>query len=311
MTVSRTRRNPPLLHSCILALTRKPSPLLLLPTRLQESTLPETFRIEPPRSWKALNVAELWRFRELLYFLIWRDIKVRYKQTVLGAMWAVLQPAATTLMFTIFFGNLGGMSRQVAGSYTLFVYVAMQPWTFFGNAVSLAANSLVGSSHLISKVYFPRLLVPIAAIGSGLLDFAVGFALTLALMVYYHVHPTPAILLVPLLLAATLVVAAGAGVLLAALIVAYRDFRYVVTFLVQLWFFATPVAYPLGMIPEKWRLLYSLNPMAGIVTGFRAAILGTEFPLQAVLISILSAMVLLVIGVSYFLRVERRFADII
>ncbi|HEY2981089.1 MAG TPA: hypothetical protein VGJ22_07910, partial [Anaerolineales bacterium] len=177
-------------------------------------SLPEALRIEPPRAWRPLNVGELWRFRELLYFLIWRDIKVRYKQTVLGAAWAVLQPAATTLMFTVFFGNLGGMSRHVNGSYALYVYVAMQPWTFFANAVTSAANSLVGSSHLISKVYFPRLLVPFAAIGSGLIDFVVGFGLTLLLMIYYQVSPTPAILIVPLLLLATIIVAAGAGILL-------------------------------------------------------------------------------------------------
>jgi len=274
-------------------------------------TAPEAYRIEPPRPWTALNLAELWRFRELLYFLVWRDVKVRYKQTVLGAGWAVLQPALTTLMFTIFFGTLGGMSRQVHGSYALYVYVAMQPWTFFSNAVNAAANSLVGSSHLISKVYFPRLLVPLAAIGSGLIDFAVGFALTLVLMVVYHVQPSPAILLVPVLLVATMIIAAGAGIFLAALIVAYRDFRYVVAFLVQLWFFATPVAYPLDIIPEKWQLLYSLNPMVGIVAGFRAAILGTDFPMSALVVSLLSGLVLLAIGVRYFLSVERRFADII
>lgn len=273
--------------------------------------LPESIRIEPPRGWSALNLPELWRFRELLYFLIWRDVKVRYKQTVLGAAWAVLQPALTTLMFTIFFGNLGGMARQVNGSYALYVYVAMQPWTFFANAVTMAANSLVGSSHLISKVYFPRLLVPLAAIGAGLIDFAVGFALTLVLMVFYHVQPSPAILMVPVLLLATMMIAAGAGILLAALIVAYRDFRYVVAFLVQLWFFATPVAYPLDIVPAKWQLIYSLNPMVGIVAGFRSAILGTDFPMHAIAVSLLSGLVLLTIGVRYFLRVERRFADII
>jgi lipopolysaccharide transport system permease protein len=281
------------------------------PGLIRNPTIPESIRIEPPHAWKALNLAELWRFRELLYFLIWRDVKVRYKQTVLGATWAILQPVLTTLMFTIFFGNLGGMAKQVQGSYALYVYVAMQPWTFFANAVSLAANSLVGSSHLISKVYFPRLLVPLAAIGSGLIDFAVGFALTLILMVYYRVQPSAMILIIPLLLIATLIVAAGSGILLAALIVSYRDFRYVVTFLVQLWFFATPVAYPLDIIPEKWRLLYSLNPMVGIVSGFRSAVLGTHFPLQAFVVSVVSGVVLLMIGVTYFLRVERRFADII
>jgi lipopolysaccharide transport system permease protein len=257
-----------------------------------------TVRIAPPGKWTALDLGELWRYRELLYFLVWRDVKVRYKQTVLGAAWAVLQPALTTLMFTIFFGTLGGMSRQVNGSYALYVYVAMQPWTYFANAVTMSANSLVGSSHLISKVYFPRLLVPLAAIGAGLIDFAVGFALTLVLMIVYQVAPTPGLLLVPVLLVATTIVAAGAGILLAALIVAYRDFRYVVTFLVQLWFFATPVAYPLDIVPERWQLLYSLNPMVGIVAGFRWAVLGVDFPPQAILLSLLSGIVLLVIGVS-------------
>jgi lipopolysaccharide transport system permease protein len=187
----------------------------------------------------------------------------------------------------------------------------MQPWTYFANAVTMSANSLVGSSHLISKVYFPRLLVPLAAIGAGLIDFTVGFALTLVLMIVYHVAPHAGILIVPLLLVATTAVAAGAGILLAALIVAYRDFRYVVTFLVQLWFFATPVAYPLDIVPAKWQLLYSLNPMVGIVAAFRWAILGIDFPIQSLVLSLISAIVLLAIGVRYFLRVERRFADII
>jgi len=285
----------------------------LIATRMATTSpiLSDTIRIEPPRAWSSLNLGELWRFRELLYFLVWRDVKVRYKQTVLGASWAVLQPALTTLMFTIFFGTLGGMSQKVTGSYALYVYVAMQPWTYFANAVSMSANSLVGSSHLISKVYFPRLLVPLAAIGAGLIDFAVGFVLTLVLMVVYRVTPHAGILIVPLLLVATTAVAAGAGILLAALIVAYRDFRYVVTFLVQLWFFATPVAYPLDIVPAKWQLLYSLNPMVGIVAAFRWAILGIDFPFQSLVLSLISAILLLAIGVRYFLRVERRFADII
>lgn len=271
----------------------------------------DSFRIEPPRPFTALNIAELWRFRELLLFLVWRDVIVRYKQTILGAAWAVLQPALTTLMFTIFFGRLAGIDQRVQGSYALYVFVAMQPWTFFANAVNQAANSLVGSSHLISKVYFPRLLVPLASIGSGLIDFAVGFAMTVVLMVVYRVHPSPAILLVPVLLLLTLFIAAGAGILFSALIVAYRDFRYVVGFLVQLWFFATPVAYPLGIVPEKWQVLYSLNPMVGIVAGFRWAVLGTPFPAPALAVSVISGLMILVIGVRYFLGVERRFADII
>jgi lipopolysaccharide transport system permease protein len=187
----------------------------------------------------------------------------------------------------------------------------MQPWTFFTNAVNQAANSLVGSSHLISKVYFPRLLVPLAAIGAGLVDFAVGFVLTIALTIAFHVTPSPALLLVPVLLIAMLAVAAGAGMLFSALIVAYRDFRFVVGFLLQLWFFATPVAYPLDLVPERWQLLYSLNPIVGIVAAFRWAVLGISFPVGALATSVVSTLVMLALGVRYFLGVERRFADIV
>jgi lipopolysaccharide transport system permease protein len=270
-----------------------------------------TLRIEPAQSWQGLNVAELWRYRELLYFFVWRDIKVRYKQTVLGGLWAIIQPVAATALFTVFFGRLGGLSKQVNGSYSLFVYVGLALWTFFSNAVTLAANSLVGSSHLVAKVYFPRLLIPIASILSGLVDFAISFAFLLVLMVAYGVPPTVQMLTLPLFLLGTLAVASGAGILFAALIVSYRDFRYVITFVVQLWLYATPVLYTLDIIPAKWRLWYAINPMVGMVIGFRAAILGGRFPFDLVLISAAVAIALLAAGLRYFSAVERRLADVI
>jgi lipopolysaccharide transport system permease protein len=268
-------------------------------------------RIEPAGSWQGLPLTELWRYRELLYFFVWRDIKVRYKQTVLGALWAIIQPVATTLLFTLFFGRLGGLSKQVNGSYSLFVYIGLSLWTFYANAVSLAANSLVGSSHLISKVYFPRLLIPIAAILSGLLDFVIAFAFLLVLMVAYHVAPSPQILLLPVFVLGTIVIAAAAGTLFSALIVSYRDFRYVITFVVQIWLFATPVLYTLDIIPAQWRLLYGLNPMVGLIVGFRNAVLGGPLPGDLIAEALVGSAVLLVLALRYFTIVERRFADVI
>jgi lipopolysaccharide transport system permease protein len=270
-----------------------------------------TLRIEPAQSWQGLNVRELWRYRELLYFFVWRDIKVRYKQTVLGGLWAIIQPVAATLLFTVFFGRLGGLSSHVNGSYALFVYIGLSLWTFYANAITLAANSLVGSSHLIAKVYFPRLLIPAAAIFSGLVDFAVAFAFLLVLMVVYRVPPSAQILALPLFVLGTMAVAAGAGVLFSALIVSYRDFRYVITFVVQLWLYATPVLYSIDIIPAKWRLLYAVNPMVGMVAGFRASVLGGAFPIDVILVSSGAAVVLLALGLRYFTAVERRFADVI
>jgi lipopolysaccharide transport system permease protein len=273
--------------------------------------LRKTLRLEAPSSWQMLNLAELWDYRELLFFFVWRDVKVRYKQTVLGAAWAVIQPLTTTFAFTILFGRFGGMSKQVQGPYALYVFVGMLPWTFFANAVSLAANSLVGSSHLISKVYFPRILIPIAAIASGLVDFAVSFVVLLVMMAAYGVAPSWTMLALPLYLLGTIVSAAGAGILFAALIVTYRDVRYVMTFVMQLWLFGTPVLYALDIIPAKWHTLYAVNPMVGMIAGFRASVLGGPFPVRVILVSTVSAILLFVIGVRYFLQVERRFADVI
>jgi lipopolysaccharide transport system permease protein len=273
--------------------------------------LRRTLRLEAPRSWQTLNLAELWEYRELLFFFVWRDVKVRYKQTVLGALWAVIQPLTTTFAFAILFGRLGGMAKQVDGPYALHVFVGMLPWTFFANAVIAASNSLVGSGHLISKVYFPRLIVPVAAIASGLVDFAISFLVLLLMMAIYGVAPSASMLAMPLFLLGTIVTAAGAGILFAASIVTYRDVRYVITFIMQLWLFTTPVLYPIAMIPAKWHLLYAINPMAGMVSGFRASVLGGPFPIDVILVSIVSAAVLFTAAVRYFVQVERRFADVI
>jgi lipopolysaccharide transport system permease protein len=270
-----------------------------------------TLRLEAPRSWQALNLAELWEYRELLFFFVWRDVKVRYKQTVLGALWAIIQPLATTFAFAILFGRLGGMSRHVEGPYPLHVFAGMLPWTFFANAVTLAANSLVGSGHLISKVYFPRLIVPLAAIASGLLDFAISFVVLLLMMAVYGVAPSPSMLAAPLFVAGTIAAAAGVGILFAALVVTFRDVRYVITFALQLWLFASPVLYSIEMIPPRWRLLYALNPMAGLVAGFRASVVGGPAPADVMLVSSVSATLLFVAAVRYFVQVERRFADVI
>jgi lipopolysaccharide transport system permease protein len=273
--------------------------------------LRRTLRLEAPRSWQTLNLAELWEYRELLFFFVWRDVKVRYKQTVLGALWAVIQPLTTTFAFAILFGRFGGMAKQVDGPYALYVFVGMLPWTFFANAVMAASNSLVGSGHLISKVYFPRIIVPIAAIASGLVDFAVSFLVLLVMMAIYRVPPSAPLLAMPLFLLGTIVTAAGAGLLFAALIVTYRDVRYVVTFVMQLWLFATPVLYAIAIIPPQWHLLYAINPMAGMIAGFRASVLGGGVPPNVILVSSISAALLFAAAVRYFVQVERRFADVI
>jgi lipopolysaccharide transport system permease protein len=270
-----------------------------------------TLRLEAPHSWQMLNLAELREYRELLFFFVWRDVKVRYKQTVLGALWAVIQPLLTTFFFVVVFGRFGGMSRQVSGPYALHVFVGMMPWTFFSNAVTLAANSMVGSSHLITKVYFPRILVPASSIVSSLVDFAISFSVLAVMMAAYGVAPTWRIVTMPLFIAGTVIAATGAGVLFAALIVTYRDVRYVLTFVIQLWLFASPVLYTLEIIPPQYRWWYAINPIAGMISGFRTSLLGGPFPLDVIAISTMTTAILAFAGVRYFLQVERRFADVI
>ena len=266
--------------------------------------------IEPSRGWRSLDLKELWAYRELLWVLTERDIKVRYKQTVLGAAWAVIQPLMLMVVFSVFFGKLAKMPSDGI-PYPIFAYCALLPWTFFANALSSSAGSVVGSANLISKVYFPRLIVPLSSIGSWLVDFAIATVILLGMMLYYGIGWTTNLLIAPLLVAAVVFAALGVGTLLAALTVAYRDFRYVIPFLLQFWMFATPIVYPATIVPERWQWILHLNPMAGLVEGFRSAFLGRPFDAPAIAISVAASIVLFGMGVAYFEKVERRFADIV
>jgi lipopolysaccharide transport system permease protein len=267
---------------------------------------------ESRSGWQALDLGELWRYRELLYFLTWRDVKVRYKQTVLGAAWAVLQPLMTMVVFSLFFGRMAGMPS--AGlPYPLFAFAGLLPWTFFANAVGGAGQSVVGSERLITKVYFPRVMIPLAAVAAGLLDLAVASGMLGVLMLYYGIPPQAGLALAPLFVAGLTLSAVGVGTALAALTVSYRDFRYVVPFLVQLWMFATPSVY---MSPEKiartpWGAVLPLNPAYGLIAGFRSAVLGGPLDPYAAGVSLAVAAVLCASGAFYFRRVERGFADVI
>lgn len=266
--------------------------------------------IEPARRWMAIDWAELWEYRELLYFLIWRDIKVRYKQTFLGATWAVIQPFLTMVVFSIFFGGLAKVpSDQIP--YPIFSYTALLPWTFFASGINQASNSLIGSGNLITKTYFPRLIIPLASVLSGLLDFGIAFIVLLGMMWFYHLEPTVAAFLLPIFLILAIVASLGAGIWLAALNVQYRDVRYVVPFLTQFWLFATPIAYPSSLLPKPWQTFYGLNPMAGVVEGFRWALLGSNPPGPMIGISIVVSLFILVTGLYYFRQTEDTFADII
>lgn len=271
----------------------------------------EVIRIEPSRGWVSLQLKELWAYRELLYFLIWRDVKVRYKQTALGVGWAVIQPVTTMIVFSVFFGRLGKIPSDGI-PYPIFAYAALVPWTFFAQGMGQASNSLVGSANLIKKVYFPRLSVPIASVTSGIIDFSIAFVILLGMMLYYGIFPTLNVIWLPCLLVLTVVTSLGVSLWLSALNVQFRDVRHVLPFLIQLWFFATPVAYPSSLLSEPWRTLYSLNPMVGVVEGFRWALLGTETaPGPMLIVSSLTALALLVGGAFYFRRLEKTFADVI
>jgi lipopolysaccharide transport system permease protein len=274
-------------------------------------------RIRPSAGWRALDLRELWRYRELLWFLAARDIKLRYKQTALGVAWAVIQPLFTMVVFTIFFGRLANVPSDGV-PYPLFVLAALLPWQLFAYALTQSSNSLVAEQRLITKVYFPRLIVPLASVISGLADFAVAFLLVLGMMALYAVKGwfaaplTLNLLAVPLLVLFALATALAVGLWLAALNVQYRDVRYTVPFLTQLWMFASPVAYPSSLVPEQYRAAYGLNPMAGVVEGFRWALLGQGQPPTALMaVSALTVLVLLAGGMYYFRRLERQFADIV
>ena len=266
--------------------------------------------IKPVRGWRALDLRELWAYRELLVVLTMRDIKVRYKQTVLGAAWAILQPFMTMVVFTIFFGHLAKMPSD-GYPYPVFVYSALLPWTFFANAITNSSNSMVGSAQLISKVYFPRLIIPLSSVGAGFVDFVTASSILLAMMLYYGVGWSLNLLMAPVLLAEVMFIAVGVGTCLSALTVTYRDFRYVVPFMVQVWMFVTPIIYPSSLIPTQWRWLVYLNPMSGLIENFRAVFLGGAFDYIGLGISTGVTISLLIAGIAYFEQVERRFADVI
>ena len=268
------------------------------------------FVIEPAARWPRIDLAELWAFRQLLFFLVWRDLKVRYAQTVLGIGWAVLQPLLSVVVFTVIFGHFAKVPSNGV-PYALFSLAAVVPWTYFSTAFSGASNSLVASSNLITKVYFPRLVVPLAPVLAGLVDLAIGFVVLAILMTGYRAAPGPAIWLLPVLVLLTAMTAAGVGAWLAALNIQYRDIKHLVPFLAQIWMYASPVVYPVSLVPEKYRGLYAINPMVGIVEGFRVALLGTgPIPWRLLVVSSATVVTLFVTGAMYFRRTERLFADV-
>jgi lipopolysaccharide transport system permease protein len=284
---------------------------LTAPPPVRAGDIP-VIRIEPSHGWVSLKLRELWEYRELLYFLIWRDIKVRYKQTVLGAAWAIIQPFFTMVVFSVFFGKLAEMPSDGI-PYPIFSYAALVPWTFFSRGLSEASNSLVGSAGLITKVYFPRLAMPIATVIGGVVDFALAFIMLLGMMLYYSVIPTVNVIWLPFFLLLALVTSLGIGLWLSAMNVQFRDVRYTVPFITQFWMFATPIAYPSSLIENPLlRTLYGINPMAGVVEGFRWALLSTDTaPGPIIIISSLAALMLLVSGALYFRRMEKTFADVV
>jgi lipopolysaccharide transport system permease protein len=266
--------------------------------------------IEPAKGWRMLDWRELWAYRELLWVLTARDIKVRYKQTVLGAGWAILRPFITMVIFSVVFGQLAKMPSD-GYPYPVFVYAALLPWTFFAAAIGTSGGSLVGSSHLVSKVYFPRLIIPLSSIGAGFVDLLISTGILLLMMLYYGVGWSWNLLAAPLLLLFVIFTALGVGTLLSALTVAYRDFTHLTPFMIQIWMYITPVIFPVSLVPERWQWLLYLNPMTGLVEGFRSAFLGKPFDLTGLGISFAIAIAVFLIGVAYFEKVERRFADII
>ena len=280
-------------------------------TRAQENVAIPTIVIRPSQGWIALKLKDLWEYRELLYFLVWRDIKVRYKQTALGAAWAIIQPFFSMVVFSVFFGKLAKMPSDGI-PYPIFAFSALVPWTFFANGLAQSANSLVDSANLIRKVYFPRLTIPIANVLSGLVDFTIAFVVLLGMMFWYGVAPTARIVWLPLFLLLALVTALAVGLWLSVLNVEYRDVRYTIPFLTQFWMYATPVVYPSSLLSEPWRTIYGLNPMVGVIEGFRWALLGTKTaPGPMIAVSAGAAVLLLIGGAYYFRRMEKTFADVV
>jgi homopolymeric O-antigen transport system permease protein len=266
--------------------------------------------IKPRAGFTQINWNDLWKFRELAYILVWRDIKVRYKQTIFGAAWAIFQPFISMIVFSVFFGALVKVPSDNL-PYPIFVYAGLLPWTFFSNGLSRASNSLHSESNMISKIYFPRIIVPFSSLGAGILDLAISFMFMLAMMIYYGVHPGPSMILIAPFLLVVFLVSMGVGTLLATLSVTYRDVKYIAPFIIQLWMYASPVIYPVSIVPEKWRWLLSLNPMSGLIDGCRSALFGKPFDWANIGISVSVSIALVVVGLIYFKAAERRFADII
>jgi len=280
----------------------------------QESAAPLTqplLRLTPPRGWLDLNLREVWSARELLYFFVWRDVKVRYKQTAIGVAWAILQPLLNMVVFSLFFGKLAKIPSG-GSPYPVFYYCALLPWTYFATALASATTTVVDQQHVVTKVYFPRVVLPLAAVASGLLDLGIGFGVFLAMMLYYRIAPSPAILMLPAFVLLAVLTALGVGLWLSALNAIYRDVRYVLPFLVQFWMFASPVAYPSSLVPARWRWLYGLNPMAGVIEGFRWALTGHGEP-PNLMLAASTAAVLLVLGggLVYFRAMESTVADVV
>jgi len=273
--------------------------------------IPQVMRIQANKGWVSLKLRELWDYRELFYFLVWRDVKVRYKQTVLGTAWAIIQPLLTVLIFSLFFGRLAKVPSDGI-PYPLFSITALVPWTFFSYGLNQSSNSLVGSANLITKVYFPRLAVPISSVVAGTVDFLLAFCVLLMMMLHYRVAPTRNIVFLPLLFLLTLTASLGVGLWLSALNVKFRDVRLVLPFLVQIWMFATPIAYPSSLLHEPWRTVYGLNPMVGVVEGFRWALLGVKSP-PGPMVAVSGAISILLLfgGLIYFRRMEKTFADLV
>ncbi len=272
---------------------------------------PPVLRITPPGRWWAIPFAELWENRELVYFFVWREIKIRYKQTVIGAAWAVLQPFMSMLVFTLFFGRLAHIPSE-GSPYPIFYYSALLPWMYFANSLQNATSAIVQNQGMITKVYFPRLALPFSAVLSGLVDFGIGFLMFVAMMVYYGIRPGIPFLFFPLFLLLAVLTATGVGLWLGAMNALYRDVRYVVPFLVQFWLFASPVAYPASLVPAKWRWLYGLNPMAGVIEGFRWSLSGRgSAPGRLIFVSVLIVVAVLVSGLFYFQKMEQTIADVV
>jgi lipopolysaccharide transport system permease protein len=275
----------------------------------QQTSLTKT-RIEPSKGWVSLNLREMWDYRELLFFFVWKDIKVRYKQTILGVAWAVLQPVLTMIIFSLFFGRLAQVPSDDL-PYPIFNFSALVPWTFFANALANASNSLVINANMIKKIYFPRMTLPIATVLAGLVDFVLAFLVLLGMIFYYGLTPTINVLWLPLFLLLALITSLGVSLWLSAMNVQFRDIRYTIPFLTQAWFFITPIAYPSSLLDEPWKTLYGLNPMVGVTEGFRWALLGTETaPGPIILVSSLAALALFISGAFYFRKLEKSFADV-